>query len=295
MKVYPLAIYTADHGLAWNYPRDEISFQDIDSCRKAFGPLPDFDSGAMGFEGIWANGNRVYIMRCQSVSAWDFRGRNATYLSVTWIPRTEAAATDFEKILATEAMSVPTKNPPPFFEADASVKSIPAIPPEPFLSDGFARAGAIIAGTSVASVVSIKRARGCTQASCSVSNDRGTTACRVVDVAAASTPLYSHPNATSKIASVVAVISVLWFLTAAATVIFAFKWNSEMCKSKKQQQELLETKARVKLLENQLKTLSNQTNDVFHLSPRFPANEGLQPFLWEPFGSVPHVIIYRTF
>ena len=46
IKVYPLAVYTADHGLAWSYPEAEIDFASLDSCRKAFGSLPDFDAGA---------------------------------------------------------------------------------------------------------------------------------------------------------------------------------------------------------------------------------------------------------
>ena len=170
MKVFPLAIYTADHGLAWNYPRDEIDFQEIDACRKAFGPLPDFDAGAKGFSGVWATGKRVFIMRCQSVSAWDFRGRNATYFAVTWIPRSEAAATDFGRILDCDALRTPTKTPPPFFQMDASRNEVPAQAPQPYLNDGFERIGGVIAATNTNQKVAAKRVDGMSQVTCVVTN-----------------------------------------------------------------------------------------------------------------------------
>ena len=170
MKVYPLAVYTADHGLAWSYPESEIDFASLDSCRKAFGSLPDFDAGDKGFEGIWANGDRVFVMKCQSVAAWDFRGRDATYLTVTWIPRLEADEVDFDRILRTEPMCVPSKNPPSFFEIDATrqvAKSLASA--ELVLHDGFARAGDVIAAQPVSMKVAIKRVDGETQATCVIS------------------------------------------------------------------------------------------------------------------------------
>ena len=32
MRQYPLAVYTAEHGLAWTYPREEIDFASLDGC-----------------------------------------------------------------------------------------------------------------------------------------------------------------------------------------------------------------------------------------------------------------------
>jgi len=172
MKVFPLAIYTADHGLAWNYPRSEISFQEIDACRKAFGPLPDFDAGSKGYSGVWAVGDRVFIMRCQSVQAWDFRGRDATYLAVTWIPRAEAAVTDFERILSSAPISVPNKTPPPFFELEAAKSRVDPVAAQPYLNDGFERIGGIIAGADPNQKIAAKRMDGASQVSCIVTGNR---------------------------------------------------------------------------------------------------------------------------
>lgn len=170
MKVYPLAVYTADHGLAWSYPESEIDFASLDSCRKAFGSLPDFDAGDKGFDGVWANGDHVFVMKCQSVAAWDFRGRDATYLAVTWIPRPEAAEVDIDRILRAEPMCVPSKNPPSFFEIDAMRQmSKSPVSDESVLHDGFARAGDVIAAQPVSMKVAIKRVDGETQATCVIS------------------------------------------------------------------------------------------------------------------------------
>jgi hypothetical protein len=119
MKTYPLAVYTADHGLAWSYLKSAIPFATLDACRKAFGQLPDFDANERGFDGVWVTGSLVFAMKCQSVRAWDFRGRDATYLAVTWLPRSEAADVDFEKLLHATPLCVPTKTPPMSFGADA--------------------------------------------------------------------------------------------------------------------------------------------------------------------------------
>ena len=195
MKVFPLAIYTADHGLVWNYPRSEISFQEIDACRKAFGPLPDFDAGAKGYSGVWAVGDRVFIMRCQSVPAWDFRGRDAMYLAVTWIPRAEAPETDFDRILSSAPISVPNKTPPPFFELEASRPRVEPIAAQPYLNDGFERIGGIIAGADISQKIAAKRADGASQVSCVVTSPAGMRD-GLVDVvpATAQQEVSRHPN-----------------------------------------------------------------------------------------------------
>ena len=145
MGTFPLAVYTAEHGLSWNYPRGEIDFAALDACRKAFGRLPDFDAGEEGFEGVWCTPERVFALRCQSVKGWDFRGRDATYLAVTWVPREQAATTDFEALLRVPALREPTHMPPPFFEATADCPTAGAIPAPPTLPD-FRQVGAVLAG-----------------------------------------------------------------------------------------------------------------------------------------------------
>lgn len=117
MATYPLAVWTANHGLDWTFPRGEIDFATLERCRKAFGPMPDFDSGDPGFEGVWITADRVFAVRCQSVKGWDFRGRDATYLAVTWLPRAEAVRTNFEALFAVRELREPLRQVPPFFNA----------------------------------------------------------------------------------------------------------------------------------------------------------------------------------
>lgn len=117
MATYPLAVWTATHGLDWTFPRGEIDFATLERCRKAFGPMPDFDSGDPGFEGVWITADRVFAVRCQSMRRWDFRGRDATYLAVTWMSRAEAARTNFEALFAVRELREPMRQVPPFFSA----------------------------------------------------------------------------------------------------------------------------------------------------------------------------------
>lgn len=104
----PLATYTAENGLAWFYDKSAIDFAELDQCRRLLGPLPDFDAGDKGYEGVAAVGGRVYVIRCVSAPKWDFMGRDATYLTVTWFPRENAANIDVEKILKSKVFLVPS-------------------------------------------------------------------------------------------------------------------------------------------------------------------------------------------
>lgn len=96
---FPLATYTAEHGLAWFYDTAAIAFDELDKCRKLLGPLPDFDAGECGYEGVAAVGNKVFAIRCVSAPKWDFRGRDATHLTATWLARSVARRGDFDKLL----------------------------------------------------------------------------------------------------------------------------------------------------------------------------------------------------
>lgn len=255
MNVYPLAIYTADHGLSWNFPKEEISFQEIDACRKAFGQLPDFDSGAKGFDGVWAKGDRVFIMRCQSVAAWDFRGRNATYLAVTWIPRRDADKIDFDKLLNSEAMSAPSKTPPLFFNADVAVASNSDVAtPEPYLKDGFARVGSIIKGLHEETTVAVKRVAGNSQASLVMTES--------IDNTRHSLDSLSHANSRhvsvstmQPSSSALMVLLAIWFLTAAATAVLCFKWQATKKQNSELSAKLNSAKVRIAKLESDNKKL----------------------------------------
>lgn len=168
MTTLPLAIYTAHHGLSWTYPREEIPFAELDACRKALGGLPDFDSGEPGYEGVWITESRVFILRCQSVKAWDFRGRDATYLAVTWVPREMADKVDYESVLQHSSLCEPNRNPLPFFKVQMS----PCITEESFtslpqsLSDGFKSVVALINLLSPTQTARLKRSLGEEGVSC---------------------------------------------------------------------------------------------------------------------------------
>ena len=251
-KVYPLAVYTADHGLAWTYPRGEIAFAELDACRTAFGPLPDFDAGDKGFEGVWAKGDKVFVLRCQSVSAWDFRGRDATYLAVTWMDRVEAPLTDFERLIDAEALLLPSKNPPPFFEVDAETNAIPTVSePDPILRDGFARAGAIIAGQPTDAVVAIKRTEGSRLVSCTVRRapqEAFSPFAGPGDSAfEAATP--ASPPARPDLSPVVVALSVALFLSLAVGAALGFKWWRTEKELNKVKEELDKTKVELRRLQ----------------------------------------------
>lgn len=116
-----LAVYTAEHGLAWK--AKDISLAELDVCRTLLAPLPDFDSGDVGYEGVAALGDRVFAIRCFKVEKWDFRGRDAVYLVVAWMPRSSAGSVDFEAILRSPQMTVPTHDEPQSFEVEFPVNA----------------------------------------------------------------------------------------------------------------------------------------------------------------------------
>lgn len=116
-----LAVYTAEHGLAWK--AKDISLAELDVCRTLLAPLPDFDSGDVGYEGVAALGERVFVIRCFKVEKWDFRGRDAVYLVVAWMPRSLAGFVDFEAILRSPQMTVPTHDEPQAFEVEFPVNA----------------------------------------------------------------------------------------------------------------------------------------------------------------------------
>ena len=117
---FPLAVYTAGHGLAWTYLKSAIPYAELDRCRSLLGPLPDFETGESGYEGVAAAGGFVYAIRCFSAPKWDFMGRDATYLAVAWIQRERAPWVDFEVLLRAPELNAPMRKPPLIFRADAA-------------------------------------------------------------------------------------------------------------------------------------------------------------------------------
>ena len=104
LMVFPLATYTAENGLEWFYDKSAIAFAELDKCRRLLGPLPNFDSGDRGYEGCAAVGRRIYLIRCARAKAWDFKGRDAVYLTVTWLDRDKVGDFDLDAILASDVM-----------------------------------------------------------------------------------------------------------------------------------------------------------------------------------------------
>jgi len=101
---FPLATYTAENGLSWFYDKSAIDFAELDKCRRLLGPLPDFDAGDKGYEGIAAVGGRIFLVRCASAKAWDFKGRDATYITVTWLDRNKIDEVNLDAILSSDGM-----------------------------------------------------------------------------------------------------------------------------------------------------------------------------------------------
>ena len=123
--LFPLAVYTAGHGLAWTYLKSAISYAALDRCRTIFGELPDFDCGDHGFEGVAAAGDYVFALRCLNAPKWDFCGRDATYLAAVWIARDRARWVDFDALLRAPELAQPLRHPPQVFRADGAWRRAP--------------------------------------------------------------------------------------------------------------------------------------------------------------------------
>lgn len=163
---YPLAVYTAGHGLEWTYPRQEISYPDLDRCRTGFGQLPDFDAGDKGFEGVIVDSARVFAVRCQNAPKRDFLGRDAIYLAVTWVSREEAVKTDFALLLAAREMAVPQREIPTFFEASAETEGNQRISPAPETLRDFHLVSSLVATLPPGVKAVLKRPDGNAYVSC---------------------------------------------------------------------------------------------------------------------------------
>ena len=174
MMTLPLAIYTADHGLAWTYPKQEINFAALDACRTALAPLPDFDMGEAGYEGVWVTAERVFVMVCQSAPKWDFRGRDATYLAVTWMTREEAKGVDFEVLLSHPALRTPTKNPPPFIDIHQMPMGSCPIQGVPTELPSFQSVAALISALPMNQTAKIKRNLNASNVTCRYETIGGT-------------------------------------------------------------------------------------------------------------------------
>ena len=112
----PLAIYSAECGLSWKYDNAAISYEELDTCRTVLRPMPNFDIGEKGYEGVAVRLNKIYLIRCFSVPKWDFKGRDATYLVVTWFERSLIGDVDISQVLHSQSFTEPTHDPMCEFE-----------------------------------------------------------------------------------------------------------------------------------------------------------------------------------
>ena len=127
---FPLAVYTASHGLSWTYLRSAIDYAALDRCRKLLGPLPDFDAGEAGYEGVAADASNGFAIRGFRAPKWDCTGRAALSLAVSWVARARAVSVDFERLLRAPELNVPTHTPPLIFHCDAAWTPLPSEPIE---------------------------------------------------------------------------------------------------------------------------------------------------------------------
>ena len=100
----PIATFTAEHGLEWHYDKASIEFAVLDKCRHLLGALPDFNAGDSGYEGVAAVAERVFAIRCAKAKAWDFKGRDALYMTVAWMSRNDAKSVDIQALLKSQGM-----------------------------------------------------------------------------------------------------------------------------------------------------------------------------------------------
>ena len=112
----PLAIYSAEQGLSWKYDSALISYEELDACRTALRPLPNFNIGESEYEGVVAKRDRIFLIRCFKALKWDFRGRDATYLAVTWFERSRVMEVNFAHVFLSPEFTEPSHNPQYVFE-----------------------------------------------------------------------------------------------------------------------------------------------------------------------------------
>lgn len=116
--IIPLATYTAEHGLEWHHNKSSIEYAVLDRCRHLLGALPDFNAGESGYDGVAAVGERVFAIRCAKAKAWDFKGRDALYMSVAWMSRCDAKNVDIQALLKSRGMCEQTHEYKFSFEAE---------------------------------------------------------------------------------------------------------------------------------------------------------------------------------
>lgn len=125
----PFAVYTAQQGYGW-VSGLEHGRATLERFRKALGKLPEFDFGDPLSCGAVNSGDTVVAYRFLKAEKWDFRGREALYLAVTFFPRSVAGEIDIEQLLGMEPFTRPMREPPPSLEYCGGGSSMAGYDPE---------------------------------------------------------------------------------------------------------------------------------------------------------------------
>jgi hypothetical protein len=133
----PFAVYTAYDGYGWAAGLTH-GRATLERLRRAVGKTPDFDYGAPPCCGTVSDGDTVAVYRFMRAERWDSKGRNATYLALSYFPRASAKDVDVERLLAFEPFRVPLREPPEWLEYDGPGADASGFDPETEESSGAA-------------------------------------------------------------------------------------------------------------------------------------------------------------
>ena len=136
----PFAVYTAQQGYGW-VSGLEHGRATLERYRKALGKLPEFDFGDPLSCGAVNSGDTVVAYRFLKAEKWDFRGRDALYIAITFFPRAVAGEIDFERLLGMEVFTKPLREPPAWLDYGGGGSAGSEFDPEADAGSGTAAKG----------------------------------------------------------------------------------------------------------------------------------------------------------
>lgn len=140
----PFAVYTAREGYAWQ-SGTESGTGKLERLRRAIGKMPEFDFGEPASSGILNVGEEIVLYRFMRAEKADSKGRDATYLALTYFSRSQARFLNAEGVLGAYPFAEPLVQPPSEFEYGGA-----AALPTDFEVPGQAGAGQFDPGGSLA-------------------------------------------------------------------------------------------------------------------------------------------------
>lgn len=111
-KALPFLVYAAREGYGWvNGAGTPLALRE--RFRRAAGKMPDFDvRGTPGSSGVVNVGEWVLVYRFMRQVAGDSRGRDCTYLALSYFTANEAGELNADVLLMDPAFKVPQTTPP---------------------------------------------------------------------------------------------------------------------------------------------------------------------------------------